>query len=280
MKELQWVARIALLAALAAPAWAQGPVEVRRQTQASMVLTGQVRIAADGRAESVSIDRESEVPAEVVQLLRGAAQRWRFEPAAAGAAADTAMSVRVGLRRAEDGQAMTMRVVSASFGDQARVHPSLSVSMPPPKFPNSAMAARMPATTYVVLRFGRDGKVDDAFIEQVNLYAIGSEKQMQWFRRLFADASLAAARKWRFAPPTQGPEAGHDSWRVRVPVDFRFLGDKSAGYGQWDVYVPGPRQYAPWTNQERDAGVDAVADTSPRLVGAGRRLLSALDNGG
>jgi len=287
MKATKWFANIALIAALAAPALAaaQGPRAVRLQAEMSMVLTGQVRIAADGAVEDVSVDREGEVPQQVAKLIRQAAPQWRFEPLAAdapAASADTPMTVRVAVRRdpQQGDDVFVMRIVSATFGAEGPGEAPRSGNMAPPTYPMEAAQVGMPATVYVVARFGRDGKVADAFVEQVNLHKVGNERQMVGFRKSFATASLAAAKRWSFVPPSQGKAAAEDHWQVRVPVAFMLAGTREPAYGQWDVYVPGPRQRAPWAQRGDDIGVDALAGNGPRLLGSGRRLISGLgDNG-
>lgn len=287
MNLMKRAACAALLLAFAIPALAagKGPGAVRKQIEMSMVLTGKVRIAADGHVQGLQIDRESEVPAPVGQLIRGAVPQWKFDPAHPGDAADadgTPMSVRVVLRQAPEQGAenYTLRIVSAHFGESKPAEMPASVSLPPPSFPRAALAARLPATVYLVARIGRDGKVSDAFAEQVNLRAIGSERQMDEFRKKFADASLNAVKRWRFTPPREGAEVGADHWQVRVPVDFLFELKRPA-YGQWEAYVPGPRARAPWlqTDQDATAGVDAFSGTGLRMLGRGPRLLTPLSQG-
>src|SRR5262245_14100057 len=104
MKRAAW---IVLLTVLTAPAWAAGKAAdgVRKQVEMSMVLTGKVRIADDGSVRGLQIDRESEVPSAVAELVRGDVSRWKFDPVHAGEAlADeaTSMTVRVVARAASD----------------------------------------------------------------------------------------------------------------------------------------------------------------------------------
>ena len=284
---------LAVLAALALPATvaAQGVAAVRKQVEMSWVVVGQVRIAADGRVEGLQLDRESELPAPVVQLVRESVPRWRFDPLPADVPAQTAqtpMTLRVVLRPAPESAepaaaqpqpaSFVLRIVSARFGDTPADAMPRMLSAPPPRFPKDALGARMPATVYLVVRVGRDGRVVESFAEQVNLFALGSEQQMARFRQQFADTSLAAVKRWRFAPPTRGDEVGADSWQLRVPVDFLF-DVRRPKPGTWRVYVPGPRQRAPWARETADSGVDAFADSGPQPIGGGRRLLSALGDG-
>lgn len=277
----------AMVLALALSAWAagKGPGAVRKQVEMSMVLTGTVRLADDGRVLGLAIDRESEVPAVVSELIRASVPQWRFDRLGQGESGDadgTPMTLRV-VARPASGQgedAFALRIVSASFGQTRREAMPTVVSAPPPGFPAAAVSARLPATVYVVALIGKDGQVEDAFAEQVNLRAIGSERQMVAFRKRFADASVAAARRWRFAPPTQGSQVDADRWVVRTPVDFVFDLPRPV-YGRWEAYVPGPRQHAPWSRLDREAtaGVDAFAGSEMQWLGRGPRLLTPLSGG-
>lgn len=277
---------LAMVLVLALPAFAagKGPGAVRKQAEMSMVVTGQVRIAADGRVDAVRIDRESEIPTAVADLIRQNVPQWRFEPLAApdaGVDTDTPMTLRVVARRLYEqaGEAYELRVGSAHFGRDEPSHLPRQTQMQPPAYPELAARSNVSGRVYVVARIGRDGRVEDAFAEQVNLNAVGSETQMKRFREQLARSTLATARQWQFAPPTQGPYAGEAYWLVRVPVAYQLERDKPPAYGQWDLYIPGPRQRAPWIDAGRDttAGVDAFGDERMQSVGRGRRLLTPID---
>lgn len=278
---------LAMAMVFAPPAFAagKGPGAVRKQAEMSMVVTGQVRIAADGRVNGVQIDRESEIPAAVADLIRQNVPQWRFEPLATPGAVvetDTPMNLRVVARRLyeQDGEAYELRVGSAHFGRDEPSHlPSEAQVLRPPTYPPQAVRSNVSGLVYLVARIGRDGRVQDAFAEQVNLNAVGSELQMKLLRELFAQSTLTTARQWLFAPPTQGPYAGEASWLVRVPVAYKLSNYKPPAYGQWDLYIPGPRQRAPWVDADRDttAGVDAFGDERMQSVGRGRRLLTPIN---
>jgi len=287
MNAIKYAAATLLLAALAGPAFGAGKnaAEVRKQTEMSMVLTGKVSIADDGQVRSLQIDRENEVPALVAGVVRGSMSKWRFDPLKPGQtdAGTTTMSVRVVASPAPEQGAdkFALRIVSASFGETPEDEMPKRISQQLPVFPMEAAFARAPATVYLVARIGRNGKVEEIFAEQVNLKAVGNERQMNQFRKLFADSSLAAAKRWRFAPPTRGPEVDSDHWSIRVPVDFVFNA-KQTPYGHWEAYIPGPRQSAPWRASEGEdtAGVDAVSGTKMRMaVDRGPRLLTPLPQG-
>ncbi len=134
---------------------------------------------------------------------------------------------------------------------------------------------------YVVVKIGRDGKVEDAAIERVNLTVVASEGDLVTYREWLSRATLQAARRWQFLVPTAGPDKDRPFWQTRVPVAYTLLGDKRYGYGQWQPYVPGPKQDVPW----RDAGADnstndaQIPGTLQPLGSRGLKLLTKPDAG-
>lgn len=138
----------------------------------------------------------------------------------------------------------------------------------------------MTGTVYLVLRIGRSGRVEEVLAEQVNLGVVArSEAEMARWRDMFVEASVPTAKRWKFAPPTTGPHVNDPFWSVRVPIAYLLPGQKRPEYGQWEAYVPGPRQRIPWDAPSEDnaSGPDALAAGGVYQVGAGRRLLTPLD---
>ena len=76
---------------------------------------------------------------------------------------------------------------------------------------------------------------------------------MALLRKQFTEVAVRAAKRWTFTPPTTGADARNESWLVRVPVEFVMQGDgpEAASAGQWDSYVPGPRNTdMPWAREK------------------------------
>lgn len=99
---------------------------------------------------------------------------------------------------------------------------------------------------------------------------------MEFFRDMLADAAIYASRRWKFNFPTRGEDANAPFVSARVPVDFIAPNMADTKPGQWQAYVPGPRQGIPWRNW--DAAMespDAIASggvypdrpTGPKLIG-------------
>ena len=277
---------VAVLWACALVAAAAGPAAVRKQVESSMLVTGTIDIAPDGGVRGFRLDKEEKLPPQVIQLARQAVPEWRFEPVLIDdktVPVSARMSMRiVASRLDESGYRLTIR--SAAFGWDALPYEDRKLDgstlqgdkLRPPLYPRSAYGIK--GVVYVLARVGRDGKVEDVVSEQVNLTVIGSEATMKLGRRSLESAALYAARRWTFKPPTVGEAADDPYWKVRVPVAFKFADQGDAPYGEWEAYVPGPRQpLPPWVEQKDvAASPDALVDGEPHQVDEGPRLLTPL----
>lgn len=290
-KRLKTGLGIALLLA-ASVSFAAGPRAVRRQVEASMLVTGSIEVDAQGKVTGFSLDEKEKLPAGVVQLLGNAVPAWRFEPvlvAGQPASVSTDMSVRLVAKKLDDGN-YTIGIRSAGFGDRAGGHAKKIMleperkdemeacpSMRPPNYPGSAVRAGVASNVYLLLKTGRDGRVVDVIAEQVNLKIVSDERSMDRWRKLFADASLAQARKWCFQPSDKDANDDGAAFQVmRVPVTFHL--DSLPRYGQWEAYVPGPRQPSPFPELEEGVGFspDTLMPGRAYLAGSGLKLLTDL----
>ena len=258
---------LGLLVAFASQA--AGPRAVRKQIESSMLVTGWVLIAPDGSVTKLEIDEQEKLPAGVVKLVEQGGASWRFEPVLIDGVARKAkarMSLRVVAKKL-DAERYELSIRSGYFGEEAQTPQEYvarpdaikPLAMKPPMYPENAARMGGRGTVYVVLKIARDGTVQESFAEQVNLQVIGSENQMTSMRTIFSRAALSAAKKWTFQPPAAGGSSHETGWVVRVPVEFQFYGYERPTYGQWDSYVPGPTQRAPWdTNAIGEQAPDAM----------------------
>lgn len=264
--------------------WAQGPGAVRKQVEASMRVTGLITIHADGSVAAVKLDKQDRLPEGIAAFVTDVANAWRFEPVLIEGVArqvETRMSARLVARPSGDGK-MQVSVRSAYFGDyeatplEERVS---AVRMRSPLYPTAAARSGAQGTVYLLLKIARDGSVSDVVAEQVNLRIVVSEPQMRQLRERFARAAIGAAEQWTFKPPTRGETAEQPHWVVRVPVDFMF--NARPGDGQWEVYIPGPREHVSWAQDDERPGFspDTLADGGVHMAGSkqGPRLLTPLD---
>lgn len=261
-----------------------GPAAVRKQVEASLLVTGMISIEPDGSVSAVDLDRPEKLPEGIAVFVGRSMADWRFEPVLVDGKPSrvrTKMSARLVGKRADNG-GMRVTIRGADFGDyEARPEAERITGrqLTPPNFPQDAAYAGAQGTVYLLLKVGRDGAVEEVATEQVNLRILGSELQMKELRNIFARSAALAARRWTFNLPSQGEEAGWPYWSVRIPVDFAFHGDKPHEYGQWEAYVPGPRQRVAWAQQDDPAfSPDALPDGGIYLAGSnGPKLLTPLD---
>lgn len=258
---------------------------VRKQAVASMVLSGEITIDEQGKVASHTIDKPGELPAGVLRLLDQTVPHWRFEPVLVDGVARPArspMRLRVVAREQGNGD-YAVSLQDVVFPGEEPVPGSFATGekMVPPRYPEGALRRGATGIVYVVVRVGPDGRVEDAVAEQVNLPFVATERVMEAYRKLFADASVRAAKASTFNPPTVGENVGK-STSVRVPYDFHMGSTKEPVYGQWTSYVPGPYRPAPWRVGELQGSPDLLATgtgTQPLAEENGLRLLTSLGAG-
>lgn len=283
---IAWVALSALAApAFTAPAFAGGgPRAVRDQVELSTVATGTVDITPEGRVAAFTLDRKEALPQAAVELIERKLPGWAFRPVLRDGQA-TRVSARMSLRliaKKQAGDNFLVRIAGANFGDSLPEEERIrSKDVPPPAYPAAAARAGVGGTVFVVARLGRDGKVEDAFAEQINLRGVASEQVMKSWRDLFGKAAIAGARAWVFRLPAKGRYADRDHVQVRVPVDFIAGNRLPPRYGEWEAYVPGPRQKAPWPDAEGivAGSADAVGFGGVEAVGSDIHLATPLSGG-
>lgn len=252
--------------------------------EASMLVTGTVTIRADGSVERYALDHADKLPPEVDAVVQRNVPGWKFTLAAPGdAPVEETMSLRI-VARVVDKDHATVRVAGASFGkrDASDLQP---IERSAPIYPRKAIEKRMAAAVYLLVKVDRSGKAADAVAEQVNLLTYTAPMDRERFRKLFADSAIAATRAWTWRVPSKGEHANDPYWLVRVPVTYRIFqgarGPMDPPYGQWEAYLPGPRQPAPWADVDvKLAGTaDAVADDQVQPLTDGVRLLTPLGEG-
>ncbi len=268
----------ATLLAGTASAFAGGREEVRKQVEASMLVTGTIDIDAKGAVLSYRVEQAEALPKAMLDVVDRRIREWRFEPVLVNGKAMPARSpMQLRLVTKQDGANYLLRISGATFGKVEGEESLARGKLRPPRYPESAVFAGIGGSVYLVLRVGRDGAVEDAVAEQVNLRVVGTEREMSGYRELLARAAIGTARKWMFNFPTQGEDADAPFISVRVPVDFIATGRNDKA-GEWYAYVPGPRQPVPWRNWDADVqSPDAIASGGVyRDRPSGPRLISGL----
>lgn len=280
----QWVMGVAALA-MTGMALAAGPGAARKRAEASMLVTGEIAVAQDGSVTGYTLDRQEKIPQEVAGLIGRVAPKWRFQPVMQdghAVAAKAHMSLRLVARHeADNSDQYVVRIASASFGDYGAGGESITYAKrSAPSYPRDAAAEGVQGTVYLLLRVGRDGKVADAAVEQVNLGVVGSDHQMNVWRNALANPAVRVAKDWTFNLPTKGVHVNDPEYITRVPVMFRLNRNERPDdlYGTWMAYVPGPKEPIAWTKDD-DGSADALPDNGLYLVNSGLKLVTPLDNG-
>jgi hypothetical protein len=104
-------------------ALAAGADAVRKQAQASMLVTGSIVVAPDGSVNSYAIDHVEKLPPVVVELLGKNVPTWKFEPVCVEGKpvlATAQMSLRIVARRSDDHH-FSAGIVGAQFGQDHEV---------------------------------------------------------------------------------------------------------------------------------------------------------------
>lgn len=245
---------------------AQSERTIRTQAEASMVLSGTVDVGPEGQVEGFALDQRDDVPVPIAGFVDEVVNAWRFAPGTEDGRPvrmRTPVTLRIGGKSQPDG-ATLLTLLAANFDhyDPAATDTVTSLTMRPPSYPDSVASIGGRGDVLLLLKIGRDGHVLDVATEQVNMKVVARGAEMQRMRDVLARASMAAARSWSFRAPTTGRDKDANDWTVRVPVSFAFHGE-DVRYGAWDVYVPGPRQQAPWRADR------ALADDAGGLLPAG-----------
>lgn len=247
---------------LAGATLAAGVRAVRERVEGSMVVTGTIGITPQGAVLGYTLDHPEKLPPVVVGVIGKDVPAWTFEPVVRDGktvAAKAKMSLRLVARPIGDDK-YQVAIRSAYFGDQSAGIKALSREQP--RYPRAAIEARAAGTAYVVMRVDRTGHVADAFTQQVNMRVLAGDDELDRLRRMLADASVKALRHWTFTPADASDKNTYRDVRVPVSYDLSAWGQPRThgGYGQWEGYVPGPLEPAPWFDQSDmlSGGADAL----------------------
>lgn len=271
-----------LLACCVGAVSAAGPASVREQVEATLLVKGTIDIGADGGVDGYTIEQQEQLPEGIAGVIDRVVPRWRFEPVHVGGRAArvrAGMNLRLVARKLDNGD-FAVQIRDAGFNQESEPGELvIGDQIRPPRYPPDALRTGVSGTVYLALKVGRDGRVEEAMAEQVNLRVVGSERQMRLSRELLAKAALAAARYWTFKTPTTGEHQDDPYWSVRTPVSFEIQGKPVPEDHQWHAYVPGPRQTIPWfTDDDREpSAADALAAGGVYPLNGGPRLLTSLD---
>ena len=278
-----WIVAL-VLALLPLAAGAFSREEALKVAESSLLVKGSIQTHADGSVSALLIDQPEKFPASLVDFVRKQVMEWKFEPVVVDGKAMPArspFSLRL-VARVLDKDKYSLAIRNASFhGEPAAEGEAITrAKAPAPRYPAEVLSSGATGSVYVVVKIGRDGRVVDSTVEQVNLRTLGTEKQMAKWRAQLGEETLRAVRNWRYNPPVKGEQADDEFWLARVPVDFVIDRKAAPAYGKWEMYIPGPRQSLPWSYAaERPAfSPDLLAEGGTYLLGQapGLTLLTPL----
>ena len=185
-RTLLLVALLALVATATAGIRKMAPESVRNQVEVSMLLTGAIDIERDGSVSGYVLDDREKLPDYVVAILDRQVPAWRFEPTLHDGQAvpvRSPMSLRV-VGSPVGGDSFQLSITGVSFGgysDEATDYVTRD-RLDPPRYPAAMARTGGAGIVYLVLRIDRQGRVENLFVEQVNLTTLGTETQMAKMR--------------------------------------------------------------------------------------------------
>ncbi|MEO6383641.1 MAG: energy transducer TonB [Thermomonas sp.] len=266
-------------------AQAGNALAARKQVESSLLVQGTITIAPDGSVIAHTLDSTEALGDVLSKFVGGSLEKWHFKPVSVDGKVVTAkvpMSLRLVAKPTDDGN-MNVTIASTYFGRREGLPATADVQRrarnAPPQYPKDAQRMGGMGTVYLIVQVGRNGSVLNVAAEQVNLKVLGTASEMSALRKQFTDATVRAARRWTFVPPTTSNAANEASWLVRVPVEFVLWGEqgKRAKAGQWDSYVPGPRNKdMPWAHEQLETAgsPDALSDGGVYSLEQGATLLN------
>lgn len=197
-----WIVAL-VIALVPSAAGAVTASEARRKLEHSLLVKGEIETDAQGDVSSVTVEKPEKFPPGLVDYVTQQVSRWKFEPVLVEGKpmrARSVMSLLVVATKLPNKQ-VSIGIRNASFGRQAPKPGEYvsSLDMKPPVYPRSLAAKGVSGTVYVLLKVGRDGSVQDAAVEKVNLRVLAKEHVMQSWRETLSEAALEALRTWRFS---------------------------------------------------------------------------------
>lgn len=220
-----------------------------------MEAIGEIQIAPDGHVSDYRIN--SKLSPALVELVEKNVHGWQFEPVLVDGqpvVAKTAMRVRLKADPMNVKDNYKVSIVDVTFGEPKRVGKGKA-----PRYPSSAVGARLGAKVMLALKLDASGNVVDALPYQTSLDGrASSEVEADRWRREFEKASLVAARSWKYdlTETINGRSIGTN---VLAPIEFT-ISDRPEPPSGWRAYIPGPVHVAPWMQADITAVNTDIAE--------------------
>ncbi len=275
-----------LCALLACSPLAPAQHKAYKEVESSLLVTGTIDVTPAGDVATYALKESGKLPTGIVDMVASVAPHWKFEPIALQdkAISRSEMSLLFIAKKQENGKfSLTLRSAYFMAPAPTAKEERLSIdktNFKPPVYPLSLQNDGVTADVYVAVKVGRDGRLIDADVMQIDLRKVGSQPQLRRWRNAFERSALAAASLWTFLVPAAGADKDKPYWVGTVPLSYTFDAEPPA-YGTWRTYVPGPYTAIPWMNEQSVADRDpgAMSPNTFHAEGESRRLLTPLDGG-
>lgn len=217
--------------------------------------TGEIEIGPTGSVHRYKLDEGQ--PLAIERALARSIAKWRFEPVTVDGRpviAATRIRMRIMAEPTASGD-YQLRVAGVWFGEPEGRH-----HLTPPSYPMDALGAEIEAQVVLVLKLDERGRVTRRHAERVSLdRPATSERIAEHWRKVFTDASMAAAKRWRFdiSEIVDGAPVGTS---IRIPIAFSIRDGLGNSDNTWNSYVPGPYHPIPWSTDSAVADIDADSE--------------------
>lgn len=203
---------------------------------------GKIEIGPDGTVHKLELDNS--LPKAVRHLIDANVAKWRFEPILVDGRAVIA-STRVSLdlvAKPVGNDEYQMSVAKVFFGA-----PDADKKNKLPLYPRRAVKTRLEARVLLELKLDAEGRVVGAHPYQTSLSRVEIPLVARGLRRLFEEASVEAAKTWRYEL-TEIVDGRPTESYVVVPISYKiYEGSNHEHSGQWQAFFPGPVTPAPWS---------------------------------
>lgn len=258
---------------------AKGPGAVRKQIESSLLVTGSIDVDASGKVVSYALDEPQALPEGIVAMAAAQVPLWAFVPMALPAdqtRTHSRMSLRFIAKKSEDQQAIVSLQGARFFNERnADGFPIDREHSAPIVYPLAMRRLYITGAVYMAVRVGRDGKVLDAAVEQINLTVVGSENETERWRQVLGHHWQQGVKRLRFDIPASAFAENNSTLSGRVGFYFKHADSPSWKYGNWEPHVPGPHTRIDWL-PDPDARPDTFRPGALHTAGSDRRLLTPL----
>lgn len=253
-----WLLLCLMLAPLVGSA--KQPVEIDNSVL-TMRIDGEIAIDPTGKVLDYRIT--TPIKPEMQQILDASVRKWTFHPILLEGKPVAAKSkMRITLAAREAGTGYSVSVDNVTFrGDSEQEDKSASQEtkaggqvaiapkvMRPGGYPTGLMRSGVEGAVLLYLKLSLDGSVEDVLAVQSSLYDVrGRPQVLDQARKLFEDAAIAAAKRWKFEIKSSKAAPTADDLTVTVPVAY--VMDKrqaSDAPGQWRAELRSEKRIVPW----------------------------------